>query len=108
MHTQIHAHTYACMQARTCTSAHACTHTLGSLAQTHACTYADTHEHAHAHARTHSCVLAWAGGRADGRSGVGSHMIVGSTLDDSIGEAFDKTARLLGITKIPGGPDLER
>ena len=30
------------------------------------------------------------------------------TLDDSIGEAFDKTARLLGISKIPGGPALEK
>ncbi|CAE6950254.1 GCP1 [Symbiodinium sp. CCMP2456] len=40
--------------------------------------------------------------------GVGRHTILGSTIDDSIGEAFDKTARLLGITKVPGGPHLER
>ena len=40
--------------------------------------------------------------------GVGDHRILGSTLDDSIGEAFDKTARLLGITQVPGGPPLER
>ena len=40
--------------------------------------------------------------------GLGSHTILGSTLDDSIGEAFDKTARLLGISQIPGGPPLER
>jgi N6-L-threonylcarbamoyladenine synthase len=40
-------------------------------------------------------------------SGLGSHTILGSTLDDSIGEAFDKTARLLGITAIPGGAHLE-
>ena len=40
--------------------------------------------------------------------GLGSHTILGSTLDDSIGEAFDKTARLLGINQIPGGPPLER
>ena len=40
--------------------------------------------------------------------GLGSHVILGSTLDDSIGEAFDKTARLLGIQKVPGGPPLER
>ena len=72
--------------------------------------------------------------------GLGNHVILGSTLDDSIGETFDKTARLLGeaappqtspspvavvgvpggddscwcclpvpgITKIPGGPHLER
>lgn len=41
-------------------------------------------------------------------TGIGAHTILGSTLDDSIGEAFDKTARLLGITAIPGGPALER
>jgi len=39
---------------------------------------------------------------------LGAHAILGSTLDDSIGEAFDKTARLLGIPQIPGGPVLER
>lgn len=41
-------------------------------------------------------------------SGLGDHVILGSTLDDSIGEAFDKTARLLGINKVPGGPPLEK
>lgn len=41
-------------------------------------------------------------------AGLGDHTILGSTLDDSIGEAFDKTARLLGITKVPGGPPLEQ
>lgn len=40
--------------------------------------------------------------------GVGQHIILGSTIDDSIGEAFDKTARVLGITQVPGGPHLER
>lgn len=40
--------------------------------------------------------------------GIGQHLILGSTIDDSIGEAFDKTARLLGITQVPGGPHLER
>ena len=39
--------------------------------------------------------------------GLGDHVIMGSTIDDSVGEAFDKTARLLGITSIPGGKDLE-
>merc|ERR1711972_48835 len=34
--------------------------------------------------------------------GIGRHTILGSTIDDSIGEAFDKTARILGITQIPG------
>mmetsp|Transcript_156378 Transcript_156378/g.501665 ORF Transcript_156378/g.501665 Transcript_156378/m.501665 type:complete len:680 (-) Transcript_156378:65-2104(-) len=40
--------------------------------------------------------------------GIGNHTILGSTIDDSIGEAFDKTARTLGITQVPGGPHLER
>jgi len=40
--------------------------------------------------------------------GLGSHVILGSTIDDSIGEAFDKTARLLEITQVPGGPHLEK
>merc|ERR1719454_1194943 len=40
--------------------------------------------------------------------GIGRHTILGSTIDDSIGEAFDKTARILGITQVPGGPHLER
>eukprot|EP01065_Artemidia_motanka_P035327 TRINITY_DN43249_c0_g1_i1.p1 TRINITY_DN43249_c0_g1~~TRINITY_DN43249_c0_g1_i1.p1 ORF type:complete len:677 (+),score=141.96 TRINITY_DN43249_c0_g1_i1:94-2031(+) len=39
---------------------------------------------------------------------LGEHTILGSTLDDSVGEAFDKTARVLGITAVPGGPALER
>jgi N6-L-threonylcarbamoyladenine synthase len=38
---------------------------------------------------------------------LGDHVILGSTIDDSVGEAFDKTARLLGITSIPGGKELE-
>src|SRR5581483_4017864 len=33
--------------------------------------------------------------------------ILGQTLDDAAGEAFDKGARLLGLT-YPGGPALER
>jgi N6-L-threonylcarbamoyladenine synthase len=33
---------------------------------------------------------------------------MGTTLDDSIGEAFDKVARLLGLDAMPsGGPALE-
>jgi len=39
--------------------------------------------------------------------GLGNHTVIGSTIDDSVGEAFDKTARLLGITSIPGGKELE-
>ncbi len=33
--------------------------------------------------------------------------ILGSTLDDAAGEAFDKVARVLGL-KYPGGPNVER
>ncbi|KAG1680973.1 hypothetical protein FOA52_009932 [Chlamydomonas sp. UWO 241] len=39
--------------------------------------------------------------------GVGRHRIIGTTLDDSAGECFDKIARLVGISSIPGGPHLE-
>jgi N6-L-threonylcarbamoyladenine synthase len=37
----------------------------------------------------------------------GAYRIVGDTLDDAVGEAFDKTASLLGLG-YPGGPALER
>jgi len=36
---------------------------------------------------------------------VGSYMILGQTRDDAAGEAFDKTAKLLGLP-YPGGPEL--
>jgi hypothetical protein len=39
--------------------------------------------------------------------GIGRHRIIGTTLDDSAGECFDKIARLLGITAIPGGSGLD-
>src|SRR5262249_30652037 len=35
------------------------------------------------------------------------HEVLGQTLDDAAGEAFDKVARLLGLG-YPGGPALER
>src|SRR5205823_11562204 len=35
------------------------------------------------------------------------HRVLGQTLDDAAGEAFDKGARLLGLG-YPGGPALER
>ncbi|MBS28053.1 MAG: tRNA (adenosine(37)-N6)-threonylcarbamoyltransferase complex transferase subunit TsaD [Alphaproteobacteria bacterium] len=38
--------------------------------------------------------------------GIGRHTLLGSTIDDAIGEAFDKTAKLLGLG-FPGGPALE-
>ena len=34
------------------------------------------------------------------------HIRLGTTIDDAIGEAFDKTAKLLGI-EFPGGPKIE-
>ncbi len=39
--------------------------------------------------------------------GVGRHVRLGTTLDDAVGEAFDKSAKLLGLPW-PGGPHLER
>ncbi len=39
--------------------------------------------------------------------GVGEYKILGQTLDDAAGEAFDKTAKLLGIG-YPGGPALAK
>jgi N6-L-threonylcarbamoyladenine synthase len=38
--------------------------------------------------------------------GVGRHVRLGSTMDDAVGEAFDKVAKLLGLGW-PGGPALE-
>jgi len=38
--------------------------------------------------------------------GVGSYERLGTTVDDAIGEAFDKTAKLLGLG-FPGGPAVE-
>jgi N6-L-threonylcarbamoyladenine synthase len=39
--------------------------------------------------------------------GVGEYVRLGTTLDDAIGEAFDKTAKLLGLP-YPGGPQVEK
>ncbi len=39
--------------------------------------------------------------------GVGDYMRLGTTVDDAIGEAFDKVAKLLGLA-YPGGPEVER
>jgi len=38
-------------------------------------------------------------------TGVGEYQVLGTTLDDAAGEAFDKTAKLLGLA-YPGGPAL--
>ncbi len=40
-------------------------------------------------------------------AGVGQHVLLGTTLDDAAGEAFDKAARLLGLG-FPGGPAIEQ
>jgi len=37
--------------------------------------------------------------------GLGDYRVLGTTLDDAVGEAFDKTAKLLGLG-YPGGPAL--
>lgn len=39
--------------------------------------------------------------------GHGQYEILGATLDDAVGEAFDKVARILGLP-YPGGPQIER
>ena len=38
---------------------------------------------------------------------LGKYKRLGTTIDDAVGEAFDKTAKLLGI-KFPGGPLIEK
>jgi N6-L-threonylcarbamoyladenine synthase len=39
--------------------------------------------------------------------GIGQYSLLGETLDDAAGEAFDKSAKLLGLS-YPGGPELSR
>ena len=39
--------------------------------------------------------------------GVGDYVRLGTTIDDAIGEAFDKVAKMLGLP-YPGGPQVER
>jgi N6-L-threonylcarbamoyladenine synthase len=39
--------------------------------------------------------------------GVGGYRRLGTTIDDALGEAFDKAAKLLGLG-YPGGPEIER
>ena len=39
--------------------------------------------------------------------GVGRYQRLGTTIDDALGEAFDKTAKLLGLP-MPGGPSVEQ
>jgi N6-L-threonylcarbamoyladenine synthase len=39
--------------------------------------------------------------------GVGDYVRLGTTIDDAIGEAFDKVAKMLGLP-YPGGPEVEK
>jgi len=40
-------------------------------------------------------------------NGINKYRRLGTTIDDALGEAFDKTAKLLGI-EFPGGPKIEK
>ena len=40
-------------------------------------------------------------------NGLGDYKILGESIDDAVGEAFDKTAKLLGLS-YPGGPAIEQ
>jgi N6-L-threonylcarbamoyladenine synthase len=55
------------------------------------------------------CLFLASGGHTQilGVCGVGDYLRLGGTIDDAIGEAFDKTAKLLGLG-YPGGPLVER
>ena len=39
--------------------------------------------------------------------GIGIYKLIGQTIDDALGEAFDKTAKMMGLP-YPGGPEIER
>jgi N6-L-threonylcarbamoyladenine synthase len=39
--------------------------------------------------------------------GIGQYQLLGETLDDAAGEAFDKTAKMMGLN-YPGGPEIAR
>jgi N6-L-threonylcarbamoyladenine synthase len=55
------------------------------------------------------CLFLASGGHTQilGVRGVGDYLPLGGTVDDAIGEAFDKTAKLLGLG-YPGGPLVEK
>tara|TARA_A100001037_G_scaffold115221_1_gene104920 strand:+ start:414 stop:1448 length:1035 start_codon:yes stop_codon:yes gene_type:complete len=40
-------------------------------------------------------------------AGIGRYRVLGESVDDAAGEAFDKTAKLLGL-RYPGGPEIAR
>jgi N6-L-threonylcarbamoyladenine synthase len=54
------------------------------------------------------CLFLASGGHTQilGVRGIGDYLLIGTTADDAIGEAFDKTAKLLGLG-YPGGPLVE-
>jgi N6-L-threonylcarbamoyladenine synthase len=54
------------------------------------------------------CLLLVSGGHTQivAVRGVGDYQRIGATVDDAIGEAYDKTAKLLGLP-YPGGPSVE-
>ena len=39
--------------------------------------------------------------------GIGQYRTLGTTMDDAVGEAFDKTAKIIGLP-YPGGPEVEK
>jgi N6-L-threonylcarbamoyladenine synthase len=61
------------------------------------------------HTRLPLLVLIVSGGHTELvlMNAVGRYRLLGHTLDDAAGEAFDKVARLLGLA-YPGGPEIER
>jgi len=56
-----------------------------------------------------ACALLISGGHTEivHVSKLRSYKIIGKTKDDAVGEAFDKSARMLGL-KYPGGPEISR
>ncbi|TFZ33882.1 tRNA (adenosine(37)-N6)-threonylcarbamoyltransferase complex transferase subunit TsaD, partial [Pseudomonas syringae] len=54
---------------------------------------------------------AWLGSggrtRRGGVDGIGQYELLGETLDDAAGEAFDKTAKMMGLN-YPGGPEIAK
>jgi N6-L-threonylcarbamoyladenine synthase len=55
------------------------------------------------------CVFLASGGHTQivAMIGVGKYVRLGTTVDDAMGEAFDKVAKMLGLP-YPGGPEVER
>jgi len=62
----------------------------------------------HSHLNYPYLLLLISGGHSQYLSvqGLGKYKRLGTTIDDALGEAFDKTAKLLGI-EFPGGPQIE-